>query len=100
VGYNATVARDLYGRWYLSLIGADVGKSLTFVSGSLTANWAVDPSPDGLESFLTGWSASFGFGFGFGIQTTVNFSGASLGVGLFSPQVGGSLNYCCQFINP
>ncbi len=66
VGWNGTLSRDLYGRWYLSLIGATAGKSLTIGSLSLTANWVVDPSPDSLNSFLTKWSASAGFGFIFG----------------------------------
>lgn len=100
VGWNGTLSRDLYGRWYLSIIGGNVGKSLFIASASLTANWAVDPSEDALKSFLTGGSASFGFGFIFGIQTTVNFSGASVGIGVFSPQIGGSVSYCCQFVNP
>jgi len=56
VGWTGSVTVDRYGRWYVSPIGANVGKAPLTASGSLTAGWMVQSgtaSPESIESFLT-----------------------------------------------
>ena len=70
-------------------------------AASLTANWMVTgrpgetPSEDELRSFLTGHSITYGVGYWGGFSTTVApADGAqSIGVGVFTPQIGVSYNY-------
>ncbi len=101
VGWSPAISRDRYGRWYVSVGGLTVGKSLTIVSGSLTANYLNkyihthnSPTPAELSSFMTGHAFSLSGGFGFGVSETCSPGGdCATGVGAFTPLIGGAYNY-------
>ena len=78
-----------------------MGKSATFVSGSLTGGWLngcdKKPSEERLKSFLSGHSFNLAGGYWGGIgRTWVPGSGSATEVGLFTPQGGGSYHYSWQ----
>ena len=100
IGWSGTVSIDRFGHWYWSPLGLGVGKSLTVVSGSLTANWldvCHKPTPQGLTGFLTqsGFNGSVGYWGGVS-QSYTPGSGGATGVGFVSPQLGVSYNYSFQ----
>jgi hypothetical protein len=100
VGWSGSATVDRYGRWYGSYLGGGVGKSLTVVSGSFTANWLDQrgkPTPKTLRSFLTqhGINSSAGY-WGGATQSYTPGSGWATGIGLVSPQIGASYNYSFQ----
>jgi hypothetical protein len=88
------------GQAFLSYQGFTVGKSTTFVAGSVTANWLLQrpkPSSNQMYNFLSGHGVSTVGGFIGGVnysQSPTN-SGTqrALGLGLVSPQIGVSYNY-------
>ncbi len=97
IGWSATVSLDRYGDIFWSVLGVGVGKSLTFVSVSLTVNWldsSNTPSSDQLSNFLSanGFSGAVGFIGGF-TQSYTPGAGGATGFGFISPQIGGSYNY-------
>lgn len=97
VGWSGTASIDRYGNWYWSPLGGGVGKSMTVVSGSLTANWldrGCTPTPDQLDNFLTshGFNGTAGFWGGLSQSYTPGAGWAS-GLGFVSPQAGASYNY-------
>jgi len=72
--------------------GVNVGKAVSFVSGSATANWMTQPNQ--IQSFLTKNSFSFTAGWWGGVQGTwTPGSGFAGGAGFVSPQVGGACTY-------
>jgi len=77
--------------------GLNVGKSATFVSARLTANWLNQldrPSESQLNSFLTRNSFNFTAGYWGGVQVGwTPGSGTSSGAGFVSPQVGLARTY-------
>jgi hypothetical protein len=103
VGWTGSVSRDRYGRWYFALAGVNVGKSLGWVSGSLTANWIPDwktPSPGDVAGFMQGYSLNPSAGFIAGVSVTLALSwppNMSVGVGAFWPNAGVSLSHCCTY---
>ena len=97
IGWSGTVSIDRYGDVYWSPIGIGVGKSLTVISGSLTANWldqSCTPSRAQLAAFLSsnGFNGTIGF-WGGASQSYTPGSGWSTGIGFVTPQVGASWNY-------
>jgi len=100
LGWNGTLSIDCYGQLYASPLGVTGGKSLTFLSASLTVNWLEQlekPSSEQLCSFLTEHGFSFGAGVVGGVSTSYTpGSGWAVGSGLFTPQIGVSYNYSWQ----
>ena len=96
VGWSGTISRDKYGHWYWSPAGGAVAKPLPGVSGSLTANWLnqlSNPLPSDLARFLSGSGYNVTAGFGGAISESYASGMWATGVGLASPQFGGSYNY-------
>jgi RHS repeat-associated protein len=98
VGWSGSVSVTNNGTVIGTPLGFGVGKSPTLVSGSLTANWLNQPCPpseDDIENFLHGGSVNFGGGFivGGGETVSVPSGQSATGVGLYSPQLGGSGSY-------
>jgi RHS repeat-associated protein len=96
VGPTVNLTLDRNASVYLSP-GVALGKTLTQVSGSLTANELMmrnKPSPAQLTNFLKGNSFSYTAGYwgGFQLGWTPG-SGYSVGVGVVSPQVGVAWTY-------
>lgn len=100
VGWSGSASIDRYGNWYWSLLGVGAGKSLSLVSGSLTADWMnqrCKPSPGRLHDMLTTHGISFTGGFWGGVNESYTpGTGWATGVGFVSPQIGGSYNYSFQ----
>jgi len=98
IGWNISVSKDRYGKWYFSPLGVSVGKSF-FQDGSLsvTANWLTQyntPNEQQLNDFLTGNGVNVTAGYvsgGTGSWSPGN--GTSLGIGSMTPQIGASYNY-------
>lgn len=92
VGWTGSITVDRYGRLYESPIGVNLGKSIDFVSYSVTPGWLPDfngPAPPyALEEFLTGWGCSLGGGFGGGGFFQWSSGGQAVSLGAVSPQVG------------
>jgi RHS repeat-associated protein len=94
LGWSVSVSIDHYGNVYFS--GGGGAAISTPLSGSLSAHWIATldrPSEKDLKNFLTGDSLSVSAGYIGGYQVTYSpHSGlktpVSVGVGLFSPQVG------------
>jgi RHS repeat-associated protein len=100
VGWTGSISRDRYGKWYLSLLGGNVGKSLGVISGSITANWIASlgtPLPAEISSFMQGWSVNASGGYIAGAGATVSLwpLNISIGVGAFWPNAGISVSHCC-----
>ena len=97
IGWTGSVTRDRYGTWYWSWLGGNGGKSLTFVSGSLTWGWDMSarainggtPNPLQLASDLTGGSSNVCGGLGGGVCVS---PAGSVQVGIVSPQFGVSVS--------
>jgi hypothetical protein len=93
VGGTLAVNVDRHGNVYVGG-GANVGKSLTFISGSLTANWFPPFANTNPNNFLTNNSFSVAGGWWGGLQGTYTpGSGTALGAGIVSPQIGGAWTY-------
>ena len=100
VGVTFAVELDRKGSVYVG-VGPSVGKSLTGISGSVTANrlsQTTTPTSDQLNRFLTkgSWSATGGFQIGAQVQKTSG--GTAGGVGFVSPQVGGGWTYSWKIL--
>lgn len=100
LGWSGQVALDRYGNLYWAPVGGTVGKSATFVSGSLTGGWLNQcgkPSEDKLKNFLSESSFNVGGGFWGGVgETWTPGSGTATEVGFFTPQGGASYHYSWQ----
>jgi RHS repeat-associated protein len=93
VGGTLAVNVGRHGNVYVGG-GANVGKSLTFISGSLTANWFPPFANTNANNFLTKNSFSVAGGWWGGLQGTYTpGSGTALGAGVVSPQIGGAWTY-------
>jgi len=106
LGVTETVTYDRYGVIRYSVPGLTIGKSLTAVSGSVSANWMLQrqkPSEKQLNAFLTGngFSASAGWWVGGNYSTNDPFTNGptSAGIGVYSPQIGVGWNYTPQTWN-
>jgi len=87
---------DRYGNWYYGL-GPNVGKALTFVSGSLTAGWLdqeCKPTEGQMNNFLSGHGVNAGAGYwgGFGAQWSPANASATY-IGIVTPQAGVGYTY-------
>ena len=95
-GGTIAINLDRNGHLYVGP-GLNVGKSLSYVSYSLTANWlnqSARPSESQLNSFLTRNSFNFTAGYWGGVQVGwTPGSGTSSGAGFVSPQVGLAWTY-------
>jgi hypothetical protein len=88
VGYSPQITIDKNLNVYSTVLGANVGQSATFVSGSLTLGWAtLEPGAE-LRDFLSGLSINPAAGYLGGIGRSMNSSGSSWEAGLYSPQIG------------
>jgi RHS repeat-associated protein len=100
IGWSGTASLDRYGNWYWSPLGGGVGKSATFVSGSVTANWMnqpCEPSEWQLNNFLSGSGFNATAGFWGGVSESWSpGNGSATGVGFVTPQAGVSYNYSFQ----
>jgi RHS repeat-associated protein len=100
IGWSGQVALDRYGNLYWAPLGATVGKSATFVSGSLTGGWLNEcgkPSEDKLKDFLSSNSFNVGGGYWGGAgETWTPGVGTATEVGIFTPQGGASWHYSFQ----
>lgn len=96
VGVTFALNVDRNGGVYFGL-GPSVGKSLTMVSGSATADWVDQrstPTAQQLNGFLTQHSFSATAGFWGGVQQSYTpGSGWATGVGFVSPQAGAGYTY-------
>lgn len=96
-GWSGTASIDAYGNWYWSPAGGGIGKSATFVSGSVTANWmnqAARPSEAQLDNMLSGLGTNATAGYVAGASESYTpGTGTASGVGVMSPQAGASANY-------
>jgi RHS repeat-associated protein len=92
-GWSGQVVVDKNLDVYLTLLGGNVGKSLTVVSGSLTLGWARLTPGATLSDFLSAGSVSPGLGYWGGVGRTWNDSGSAWQFGLVSPQGGVSAGY-------
>ncbi len=99
-GWSGTFQIDRHGGWHWSAFGAGFGKSATFVSGSITANWmnqSSEPGMDQLNNFLSGNAYNFTAGVWGGIsESWLPGMVSSTGLGFVSPQIGISYNYSLQ----
>jgi hypothetical protein len=97
LGWSGTAIVDRYGNWYWSPLGGGVGKALSYVSGSLTANWmdqGCKPCPPQLKNMLTSHGFNAAVGKWGGITEFITPGvGSATGVGIVTPQIGGSYNY-------
>ena len=97
VGWSGTASVNRYGDVFWSPAGAGIGKTLTFVSASLTANWLNQdclPSQTKLADFLSGNGFNAALGFWGGVSESYTpGSGFATGIGLVTPQGGISYNY-------
>jgi RHS repeat-associated protein len=98
VGWSGTASVDRYGNWYWSPLGIGAGKSATIVSGSLTANWITQfnkPTESQLQNFLSGHGVNVTGGIWGGLSGSWSPSTGdkAFGIGVVSPQIGGSYNY-------
>jgi len=100
IGWSGQVTLDRYGNLYWAPLGATIGKSATFVSGSLTVGWLNEcgkPSEERIENFLSGHSINITAGYwGGGGITWVPGRGTATQVGFVTPQIGGSYHYSWQ----
>jgi hypothetical protein len=100
IGWSGGVVLDRYGNLYWAPLGATVGKSATFGSGSLTAGWLNEcgkPNESRLKGFLSGNGINVGGGYYVGGGVTWSpGNGTATEVGLYSPQVGISYHYSWQ----
>ena len=100
IGWSGTASLDRYGNWYWSPLGGGVGKSATFVSGSVTANWmnqSCQASEEQLNNFLSGNGVNVSVGFWGGVSESWSpGNGSATGVGFVTPQAGVSYNYSFQ----
>jgi RHS repeat-associated protein len=97
VGYTFSLTVDRHGHVYVAPLGANVGKSATPGSGSLTAGWVRNwngpvPQTD-LTKFLTSWGCSAVAGYWGGYMFGWSGGGQAHEVGLVSPQGGISCGY-------
>jgi hypothetical protein len=96
-GLSATIDLDRDGDVFYSLYGVQYGKSRTVFSGSLMVNWldqTAIPSRTHLSNFLSssGFNVSAGDWAGVSESYTPG-SGLATGIGIMTPQFGGSYNY-------
>ena len=100
LGWSGQVALDRYGNLYLGPLGATVGKSATFVSGSLTGGWLNQfstPSEGKIMSFLSSNSFNVGGGYWGGAGLTWSPGNrTATEIGFVTPQGGGSYHYSWQ----
>jgi hypothetical protein len=104
LGGTGSVTVDRYGRVFAGG-GPNIGKALTFVSGSITAGWmnaSTIPSEPQLASFLGGGSYSVGGGLWGGVALSYSpgygIRGATAtNIGGFTPQFGAGWTYNWQF---
>jgi RHS repeat-associated protein len=100
-GWSGLFSVDRYGQWYWSVKGGGFGKpTATPVSGSCTVNWAdqlSQPTPEQLRNLLSGhgYNVSGGYWIGFS-QSYTPGSGGTTGVGIVTPQLGGTYNFSTQ----
>ncbi len=97
VGGTGAVTADENGDVYVG-VGPSVGKTLTFVSGSVAIGWLnqkAAPTEEQLRSFFTGhgFNASAGFWGGGAINYSPETETTATSLGLFTPQVGGGYTY-------
>jgi hypothetical protein len=96
--FNLDRNGNLYGG-----LGINVGKALSLVSGSITANWLnrrATPTRAQLQSFLTKNSFNLTAGYWAGVQFTWTPGvGTASGGGFVSPQVGVSWTYSWRIGN-
>jgi len=97
VGWTGTLTIDRYGNRYWAPVGVNLGKSVTRVSGSMTAGWMggwdMPPPPSALKGFLSGFGCSAGGGYWGGLSFDWSSGGQAIAVGLVSPQGGISCGY-------
>jgi RHS repeat-associated protein len=97
-GWSGQIVLDRYGNVYVAPLGATLGKSYTFVSGSLTlgilGEWCT-PSEDKLKDFLSGHSVNFHGGYwgGFGGTKNLSSGAEAFELGFVTPQAGLSYHY-------
>lgn len=90
-----SVVNDRYGNLYFTPVGASLPVS-DKASGSLMLNYMFTPtSREDLKSFLTGTAYSVGGGYIIGgcLTTNSDFSKWSLGIGLTTPGIGGTVSH-------
>ncbi len=92
VSWSGQIALDRYGRIYVAPGWGGVGKSPSFISGSVTEGWLNQknmPSPKILKTFLSGSSATLSGGWIVGGAQTWSGGVSSREIGLFAaPQIG------------
>lgn len=100
VGWNGNISIDRHLQIFASPIGFGIGKSVTIASASLTANWMIQsnkPTSTETYNFLSGHGISVGGGYIGGINVAISPTNSgtktAVGVGLYTPQIGGSYNY-------
>lgn len=94
-GWSGQASVDRYGQFYVGPIGANVGRSLTIVSGSVVGGWISapwTPTESTMRSYMTGFSGSMGGGFGPGGNDTWTNTNHSIEFGALSPQGGASVH--------
>jgi len=95
-GVTGSLSVDKWGNVYFG-IGPEIGKSPTFVSGTLTGNWLdqrCPPTPQQLDKYLTGPNVTGAAAFGVAVQQGGwPGSGAATGIGVGTPQVGAGGTY-------
>jgi RHS repeat-associated protein len=98
--WTFSVSVDRNGNWYWSPIGPGVGRALTFVSGSATANWLIQgckPTKEQLSNFLSGHGFTIAGGYWGGANAIYSpGNGWAAGLGFVSPQLGGNYSYSWQ----
>jgi len=95
--WTFSASMDRYGNWYWSPIGPGIGRAPTFISGSLTANWLLQPckpTSSELSNFLSGHGFIGAAGYwGGGNLMYSPGNGFAGGLGFVTPQFGGNYSY-------
>ena len=98
IGIGGSAYVDRYGRFYLAGAPLSLGEGLPFVglpaSANLSAGWLCQtdiPMEEEVQSFLTGWGATFNIGPVIGLGVSESGGRKAVEFGLYWPQVGGSI---------
>jgi len=99
-GAGGSVTIDRYGRLYLAGAPLSLGEGVPLlsipVSANLSGGWVCQeevPGREELQGFLTGWASNFNLGvvIGFGVVESTSTKQNAMEVGLYWPQIGGSI---------
>lgn len=99
------IAIDRYGRLYFALVPLSLGEGLPLTaivgvpipgSFNLSGGWVCQeevPGREDLQGFLSGWASNInlGAGIGFGVVESKSIKQNAMEVGLYWPQMGGSI---------